>query len=86
MSAARRTAVRLGLMDEESACVEISESWVKRWRVRQGIKSILFHGEGGDCPNYDDSLKAHRSIIQGYTPRNILNFDETMRRPFSGGP
>ena len=39
--------------------------------------SIVLHGEGGDCPNYDDWLEAHRSIMQGYTPRNILNFDET---------
>ena len=71
--------------------VQISRSWIYRWKMRHGIRYRRFFGESGDSDIAAGNLWVATelaSLKQRYSPENIFNADETglfYKRLPSGG-
>ena len=57
----------------------LSQGWLSRWKARHGVFSVKLHGEAGgaDQAGIACARRELPSIIEGYSPNDVFNCDET---------
>ena len=68
---AKKLIIKLGLEGE------VNESWIHRWRQRNGIRTLKLHGDAADCPDFGDWMQRNRDVLEAYDESHIINLDET---------
>ena len=68
---AKKLIIKLGLEGE------VNESWIHRWRQRNGIRTLKLHGEAADCPDFGDWMQRNKDVLEAYDESHIMNLDET---------
>jgi hypothetical protein len=78
ISKALKVAADMGISAEDFSA---SWGWLRKFRLRKGLQSMLLHGEGAEVDRDDPALLASLDLvydlISQYDPENVYNEDET---------